>query len=115
MTSDHSGARSPYAKQMAWQRRNGIKVRAHRQVKAAKRRGLIERQACEVCGDPRSEGHHPDYGRPLLVMWLCRRHHKAWHRENVACVPVIQGAPSIVPDADPGAFPYGRALNDEEE
>lgn len=102
MTTDNSGARSPYARQIAWQRRNGIKVKAHRQVNAAKRRGLIEQRPCEVCGDPKSEGHHASYAEPLTVMWLCRMHHRAWHRENEAIVPFVCDSPSIVPSDDEG-------------
>lgn len=31
----------------------------------------------ECCGKP--QGHHPDYSRPLDVVWLCDAHHKAAH------------------------------------
>lgn len=36
-----------------------------------------------VCAVPecsaRPQGHHPDYGRPLDVVWLCRVHHRQAH------------------------------------
>jgi hypothetical protein len=35
---------------------------------------------CEVCGSPFAEAHHPDYDRPMLVNWYCRKHHQAEHR-----------------------------------
>jgi hypothetical protein len=44
------------------------------------RRGQLTRRPCQVCGDPRSEMHHPDYDRPLLVRWLCRSCHLTLHR-----------------------------------
>lgn len=45
------------------------------------REGIIVRQPCWVCGDPKTSGHHPDYDQPLGVTWLCHRHHMQLHRE----------------------------------
>jgi hypothetical protein len=45
----------------------------------AVRSGRLVRKPCEVCGEPKSEGHHEDYHKPLEVVWLCRRHHKLAH------------------------------------
>lgn len=44
----------------------------------AVRDGLIHRQPCFVCGSA-AEAHHPDYSRPLDVVWLCPPHHKQTH------------------------------------
>jgi hypothetical protein len=34
---------------------------------------LVKPDICEGCGlHKRVEKHHPDYSRPLLVMWLCK-------------------------------------------
>ena len=46
----------------------------------AVRDGKIKRLPCQLCGDEKSEGHHPDYDRPLDVVWLCTAHHKAAHK-----------------------------------
>lgn len=54
-------------------------VRSHANV--AKRRGQLTQAACADCGDPNSQMHHPDYDRPLLVVWLCRPCHLARHAE----------------------------------
>jgi len=48
-------------------------------VRRALRSGLITKKPCEVCGDKRVQGHHPDYARPLFVKWLCIPHHVAEH------------------------------------
>lgn len=58
---------------------------AHTKVAAAIRSGrLIPAMACQRCGHDFSEygreAHHPDYGRPLDVEWLCRRCHRKHHR-----------------------------------
>lgn len=68
-----------YHKQEAWRKRNPFADWAHSATRAASRRGLIQKQPCEVCGDANSEAHHPDYSQPLNVVWLCRAHHKALH------------------------------------
>lgn len=44
----------------------------------AVRDGAIQRQPCWVCGG-KAEAHHPDYSRPLDVVWLCSKHHKEAH------------------------------------
>jgi|SRR6267143_110360 len=51
------------------------KYAARRAMYNAVRRGALVRRPCRVCGNPRSEGHHPDYAKPLEVDWLCRTHH----------------------------------------
>lgn len=70
-----SAALSNYEHKKNWRRRNPEKAKAHDIFRAAVRRKEIVRQACEVCGNPKSEGHHDDYAKPLDVRWLCRKHH----------------------------------------
>lgn len=45
------------------------------------KRGLVKKGPCEVCGDPKVEGHHADYSKPLEVRWLCAVHHGETHRK----------------------------------
>jgi hypothetical protein len=68
--------------QEIWRKKNPKKHWAHRATRSAIRSGLIERQPCEVCGDPQTDAHHPDYDRPLKVQWLCRKHHKLAHKKG---------------------------------
>lgn len=46
----------------------------------ALKKGKVVKQRC-ACGNPKSQAHHDDYNKPLDVIWLCRRHHTARHRE----------------------------------
>lgn len=55
------------------------KTRARQQAKRALAAGKIMRIPCH-CGQP-GEMHHPDYTRPLDVVWLCDEHHKLSHRK----------------------------------
>lgn len=61
---------------------NAFKLKAHTAVTKAVRRGELIKNPCEVCGEEKSEAHHSDYAKPLEVLWLCRVHHKDWHREH---------------------------------
>jgi hypothetical protein len=47
------------------------------------RRGVLVRQPCRDCGTRRVQMHHPDYERPLEVVWLCRRCRLRRHREGI--------------------------------
>lgn len=53
--------------------------KANQAVNNAVRDKKIEKWPCQVCGDLKSVGHHPDYDRPLDVVWLCQPHHKQAH------------------------------------
>ncbi len=69
-------------RQEAWRERNPQKYWAHAALRSGLRRGLVERQPCEVCDALDTEAHHPDYDRPLVVRWLCRKHHKETHAQE---------------------------------
>ena len=57
------------------------KFKARRRFIYAVKTGKIIRQSCERCGEKNAQGHHPDYSKPLEVMWLCRKHHMELHRK----------------------------------
>ncbi len=69
------------SRQARWRQRNPIAAWCHSATASAIRRGIIERQPCEVCGDPKTDAHHPEWKTPLFCQWLCRKHHKAAERE----------------------------------
>jgi len=41
-------------------------------------RGEIQPSACR-CGNPNAQMHHPDYSKPLEVVWLCTGCHRLEH------------------------------------
>ena len=82
--------RAKYMKK--WAETNKDKIALNRQKHKEKRqanskfrdfvrRGKIKKLPCEICGNPKSEGHHIDYSKPLEVRWLCRKHHHELHRK----------------------------------
>ncbi len=60
-----------------WRAEHPVEARAQDAANNAVREGkLIKPALCEGCGLPkRIEKHHPDYTRPLLVVWLCKPCH----------------------------------------
>ena len=58
--------------------------RAHTKVFRAVAKGVLARpDHCELCDESRTEAHHPDYDKPLDVMWLCPKHHRAQHETEL--------------------------------
>lgn len=46
------------------------------------RRGKIKKKPCKKCGSSKSQMHHPDYCKPIKVVWLCRKHHLELHKKQ---------------------------------
>lgn len=66
-----------------------LKQEARRIVAKALKNGTLNRCSCVVCEklyrqEVRAHAHHTDYNRPLEVMWLCHKHHRAWHKVFLA-------------------------------
>lgn len=55
------------------------RVKASRKVQYALSTGKLTRSPCFECGSKKTVAHHPDYDRPLDVVWLCQAHHKQAH------------------------------------
>lgn len=51
---------------------------ANNALNNAVRDGRVKKLPCFVCGE-KAVAHHPDYDRPLDVVWLCQPHHKQAH------------------------------------
>ena len=63
---------------------NSEKIKAHNIIKYAIQTGkIIKPTICEHCKKEFPikdiDGHHPDYSKPLEVIWLCKSCHKILH------------------------------------
>ena len=58
------------------------KRRATNAINNGIRDGKIKREKCIYCSKT-GEGHHPDYSKPLEVLWLCRSHHIRLHKNTL--------------------------------
>lgn len=67
------------AQKQEYQRRRRAKSPGKNTARGKVRRALINgtliKKPCEMCGDEKSQAHHPDYRKYLNVRWLCRKHH----------------------------------------
>ena len=63
-----------------WLKRNKDRQRVRDAVRYALKTGKLVKTACQVCGKDEVDGHHPDYSRPLDVVWLCKEHHSQVHK-----------------------------------
>lgn len=62
-----------------WIAKRPERRKASHAVNNALRNGSIQKLPCLICGSQKVEAHHPDYSRPLDVVWLCVEHHKEIH------------------------------------
>lgn len=59
------------------------KANARAYLKEYVKRGYIKKEPCIICGTmEKLEAHHPDYSKPLEVVWYCREHHLEFHKQN---------------------------------
>lgn len=66
------------ARSRNWRSRNKEKIRAEWKVKEAiRQKKLIRPEACSICDSVNKniQGHHPDYSKPLEVIWVCPECH----------------------------------------
>lgn len=96
--------------------RDPLKRRARNAVRYALRIGKIKKQACVTCGCKKSEAHHPDYSKPLSVVWLCKDHHRLVHRmekkKSTTAVPknVVINLCKQVEELCLSGVPFPRAM-----
>lgn len=61
----------------AHQKRYPDREKARALAKYARKKGILKLQPCIICGTHQNiETHHPDYSKPLDIVWLCVQHHR---------------------------------------
>jgi len=59
-----------------------FKVAARNIVTFLKLSGKLKQEPCISCGATQVESHHTDYGKPLLIVWLCPDCHDKEHQKD---------------------------------
>lgn len=67
-----------------YKKKNPDRIRANDKLKRAVKKGAVIKPAnCEICDAERPkekmQGHHEDYNKPLLVIWMCGECHSNYH------------------------------------
>ena len=78
-SNDPQSSDRSVSRQRQWQKRNPEKHKAQQAVHQAKQDGSLGApDTCEKCGleTEKLEAHHPDYSKPLEVVWLCKSCHE---------------------------------------
>lgn len=70
--------RREYHRKYMRRRYNEDPVHRNKQLVRVRTRNLTRPETC-ICGADTPEAHHPDYGQPALVVWLCRECHRNEH------------------------------------
>lgn len=85
---------SDIKKNTQWKLNNPLKIKAARKVQYAIKIGKIKRLPCEKCGELKSQAHHDDYSKPLIVRFLCAAHHKKHHLSQIKRASFFKGSPN---------------------
>ena len=59
-----------------------VKDRARSYAGVYLREGRIAKENCTSCGSKESQMHHPDYSKPIDIVWLCRKCHLLVHKKG---------------------------------
>jgi len=63
--------------------RRAVQIKANMLINDKIKSGTIKRGNCIMCGLPNAQAHHPDYSKPLDIVWLCVKHHTDVHKNNL--------------------------------
>lgn len=67
-------------KRVARNRKHPERRIGREKTKQAVAKGKLLKEPCQECYNPKADAHHPDYSKPLEIVWLCRKHHLRLHQ-----------------------------------
>jgi len=68
-----------YYNEEKWKKVHKIAVNAEKVIQELIRKGRVKRLPCAICGEKNTVAHHPDYAKPVEVVFLCYSHHRNLH------------------------------------
>lgn len=76
-----------------WGGRYAVMRKAYHAVSRKIANNHLTKKPCITCGTMENlEAHHPDYSKPLEVIWLCHQHHMELHKKERSCRKDGRGA-----------------------
>ena len=75
-----AGKQAQHNSDVNQRRKSPEKYRARQIVLGALRSGKLIKLPCRFCNIKQVEAHHPDYSKPLEVIWLCSECHRLLHK-----------------------------------
>lgn len=69
-----------------WRTNNPLNIEQRKKMNARSyahvyvKRGKLKKEPCKICGNLDSQIHHPNYDKPIDIIWLCRKHHLELHK-----------------------------------
>jgi hypothetical protein len=76
--ADHPGYH--LKKKREWFKAHPDRSSVKSKVRYALLTGKLIPSPCSICGAVPAQAHHPDYSKPLEVVWLCQVHHIEEHK-----------------------------------
>lgn len=67
-------------KHKEWRKRNKEQFKCNVAFQKYKIYHKIKTGECELCFSDKAEGHHNDYSKPLVIVWLCKECHEWSHK-----------------------------------
>lgn len=73
-----NGYKNEINSKLKFPKKNKARILAQKALKA----GKIKKHDCAKCGSKKSQMHHPNYNKPLKVIWLCALCHTKMHSKS---------------------------------